>query len=874
MARQAQRRGPAGAEAFAAELDRYFCAVIDACRARGGIIGGMVGDALTAFWPDGEGAQAVCNAIAAAQICHDSMPMGLTCRISLARGDVALSRHQPPGDGEVWLLSGSAPLRAALLNAQTPAGRTMLEPDLAAAAQASGLSLDAVIADWDDQPQLVAQGQPVWSGAPAPASEIWPFPRHDRAPLSLVWQDATSRLALSEAGNAFFRDLTILSIDLSEGAGPAGLSPEQLDMRLQAVLAEIELWQGLAINVLAEEKGVILHAAFGLPPAGPEKRVVRAVDAALNLRRSEKTRDMPIGVASGRMFVAALGSGPVRAVSAFGWPSALATRLMQRQGDTVLVDEATGAAVSEQFDLAPETIDDLKGARGPVHAARVLRRWRSAASKAPIALPDSLAALLNPETSTRSLTVRGASGLGKSRLCAAATEAARAGGWIAVQTVPRPGAITQPLAGLNRVIRALDPEAQPAAEAQQTAANLATQLDLFSRRATSPILVVIDDAQTLDRESAELLIQASARRSLRLILSAPTEADIAPTEAEVLLTPFRAEDARSFICAQTKTANCEPEALGLLMERTGGNPLHLRELVEAMLGDGSLIDEGGALRLVTDGSGSLSVGASEASGLRDLALSRLDALPSEQRAILSIAAVLGEPFDSDDIASLSELAVKDVSDGIATLKGAGLLETSPTGRAFVPSAVIREVAYEALPYRTRAGLHLRIAERGTAGDLAQEARHWAGAGQLAEAITCHERMAQDAVKAHAYGTAIAHAAQARRLAADAGDQVSRARLQKLALIEGTAALEDVELAHARQCLTDLLADLDVTIPEGTRGCDFHRFGSAVAPPDPRAPHHPGRANGDERAGPQAPGRDRLFRWGNRSGFAPHPSIAE
>ncbi|MDQ2966686.1 MAG: AAA family ATPase [Chloroflexota bacterium] len=151
-------------------------------------------------------------------------------------------------------------------------------------------------------------------------------------------------------------------------------------------------------------------------------------------------------------------------------------------------------------------------------------------------------------------------------------------------------------------------------------------------------------------------------------------------------------------------------AVRAIVARADGIPLYAVETVRMLLAEGKLKLEGDLYRPAGD--------------LTDLAVpetlialiaSRLDALPANDRAIVSDAAVLGQSFTLAGLAAVSGRSEKDLETLLRSLIRRELLTLETDTRspergqyAFV-QALIREVAYNTLAKRDRKARHLAAA---------------------------------------------------------------------------------------------------------------------------------------------------------------------
>lgn len=259
----------------------------------------------------------------------------------------------------------------------------------------------------------------------------------------------------------------------------------------------------------------------------------------------------------------------------------------------------------------------------------------------------------------------------------------------------------------------------------------------FSQR--RPVFVVLSDLHWADQEVLDLvdtLLVRLARRPFVLLATARralrerwTPSPAAANSVVLHLDPLD-DEASERLLRHLTDGTLHPAMAAMLVERAGGNPFYLEELV-------SLVSEAGVRTL----DGLLASEAGELpSTLRGLVAARLDALSPGDRLVLDDAAVLGRRNRTDALVTMAE-----VKRGVDAETARAHLE-SLAAREFLVfegddyafrSEVIREVAYSTLTKADRARSHAGIAkwieqhedvEREHIVD--QIANHWAAAAEL------------------------------------------------------------------------------------------------------------------------------------------------
>ncbi|HEY6055856.1 MAG TPA: tetratricopeptide repeat protein, partial [Gaiellaceae bacterium] len=292
---------------------------------------------------------------------------------------------------------------------------------------------------------------------------------------------------------------------------------------------------------------------------------------------------------------------------------------------------------------------------------------------------------------------------------------------------------------------------------------------LLQRLLVVPTLLVFEDVHWVDDASRFLLRQLTATPGPRPWLVCATrrpegETLVRDGNGTVLeLAPLPPESATELALAALEDWALPGEEFAALVERSGGNPLFVRELVAARTG--------GAHDALPD-------------TVEAVITARIDRLDRDDRLLLRCAAVIGTSFDVDLLAEL--LAVADDPERWDRL---GEFVGREDGRLRFRHDLFRTVAYESLSYRRRAELHRSVGE-------ALERR--GGGDESAALLSVHFFAAGEHAKAWEYAVAAADRARARFANVDAAELYERA----LACAEHLALTEDA-LARVAEGLGDV-----------------------------------------------------------------------
>jgi class 3 adenylate cyclase/tetratricopeptide (TPR) repeat protein len=284
------------------------------------------------------------------------------------------------------------------------------------------------------------------------------------------------------------------------------------------------------------------------------------------------------------------------------------------------------------------------------------------------------------------------------------------------------------------------------------------------------------------------------------------------------LDPLGASASRELL-ASLSGVELDDELERVLLDRGGGNPFYLEELV-ALLAESGVVGVGAEA-----GSGAAGSPVVLPDTLRGLMAARLDSLLPRERRLVDGAAVLGRSGPVSALCVMDEVAFGfdgNIDDVLASVVAKDLLVVDGDVWSF-RSDLVREVAYGTLTKAERARLHAGIAsyierhEKGRDADVDRIAHHWSSAAELVTDIGAVDGVPRD-VESRAL-TAIEHAAAraeqvdvplvAARLFGDAlrlvGDEPSPRR-HRFLLGRATALGRLREMAEARAVVTQAVED--------------------------------------------------------------------
>ena len=237
-----------------------------------------------------------------------------------------------------------------------------------------------------------------------------------------------------------------------------------------------------------------------------------------------------------------------------------------------------------------------------------------------------------------------------------------------------------------------------------------------------PLALVLEDLHWADDSTLDLLAAVLRRRDpVRLLVVGtyrPVAGDGEPPVVtlvndlsvrglveELPVPRLGAEAVAAYLEARFPAAPVPDDLVAVLAQRTGGNPLFMRNLLEHWLWEGTLAERGAAVTL-TRPRAMLEAGIPPT--LRAHIRDQLDGLPPEDAALLRAASVAGRDFTAATLAAALDRDGEEVEGRCAELaERTRLIERRDVGHAF-PHDLHREVLYELLPADVRARLHARV----------------------------------------------------------------------------------------------------------------------------------------------------------------------
>lgn len=434
------RHGAEGVDRLSGVLNNCFEVLIDVVERAGGEIVQFAGDAMLVIWP-ATGTSLRDAVVAATRSALDLgsalagssalASHGVTVRTGVGAGDFGAARVGGASGRWEIVVSGPAVEDAFRASAVASAGSAVL-------AQTAFESAEGLVTGSELRDGLVRDVRVVGAAPQVVHESTATSPAYlDRLVPDVIRARMQGGL---DAWLAELRHLSIMFVNV-RGAGFGGDGDlARLDAATCAIKDALHDHNGYFRQLSVDDKGLVVVAAFGVPPVRRERQPGDAVRAAHRIARALTGMGLEasIGIASGRVFCGVIGSAVRREYAIVGNTVNLAARLMMVEHGAIVCDAVTTIDALNVADLEPMPPLTLKGFTEPVTPARLrgLKEVRAPTPRSTAALTgpeaeirvclDLVAAL--GENDVRAVVIEGAAGQGKSTLMSAlAADAGRAG---------------------------------------------------------------------------------------------------------------------------------------------------------------------------------------------------------------------------------------------------------------------------------------------------------------------------------------------------------------------------------------------------------------------------------------------------------------
>jgi predicted ATPase/class 3 adenylate cyclase len=244
---------------------------------------------------------------------------------------------------------------------------------------------------------------------------------------------------------------------------------------------------------------------------------------------------------------------------------------------------------------------------------------------------------------------------------------------------------------------------------------------IFERRlALGPLLIVVEDlhwADAVSLEALRFLMDRLERRRLMLVFTHRTTFDVEQLDSSRIsyttlrLAPLDDNDGRKLLASLFgESWDGTSNDLGsLILERAGGNPLFVEEIVRSFIESGVLARDRHHWRAAAS-----ETAAEIPASIQAMLLARMDRLQPEIRRLAQEASVLGPRFDATLLAAVSA-DPKNVEAGLDLLCDAEIIEevadmSSISSQSYrFTQTLLQDVIYQNLLLQRRTEMHGQVA---------------------------------------------------------------------------------------------------------------------------------------------------------------------
>ena len=241
-----------------------------------------------------------------------------------------------------------------------------------------------------------------------------------------------------------------------------------------------------------------------------------------------------------------------------------------------------------------------------------------------------------------------------------------------------------------------------------------------------------DNAHNLDEDSFSILAAAFERLAhVRVVFAFTAREGFAhplekgPAQVSIDLTDLKStDDVARLVALRLGTQTAPDELVRFVRDRAGGHPLFVEEIIKGLLdanavnvADGRVV----AMRL-------LGQELALPKTLRGLVASRVARLEATAKTTLQAAAVLGDPIDAAVLARMLNQPLAALNRSLAALKTAEFLAHTSASEMHFTSPIMREVVVDALPQDAARDMH---AAAGLALEQELGERAWEQAARIA-----------------------------------------------------------------------------------------------------------------------------------------------
>ena len=238
--------------------------------------------------------------------------------------------------------------------------------------------------------------------------------------------------------------------------------------------------------------------------------------------------------------------------------------------------------------------------------------------------------------------------------------------------------------------------------------------------ARSPVVAVIEDIHWADPALLDLLEELADRVVGPVVFVCPARPELTERRPDwgggrrnvssIALEPLSSQESDQLIGFLLSVDDLPASVHGRILERAEGNPFFLEEIVRHLIDEGSIVRDGERWRAASD-IGDVQIPDT----VQAVLAARIDLLDPVEKRALQRAAVVGRVFWPEPVGRLLNGDRDVVRETLDRLEDRELVASRLSSRVagepeFIFKHVLtREVAYDSLPRRERAGAHAAVA---------------------------------------------------------------------------------------------------------------------------------------------------------------------
>ena len=264
-------------------------------------------------------------------------------------------------------------------------------------------------------------------------------------------------------------------------------------------------------------------------------------------------------------------------------------------------------------------------------------------------------------------------------------------------------------------------------------AHAAWRMFFSSMAAETPLVVVVEDIHWADAALLDLLEEMAERVDGGVLFLCPARPELTASRptwgggrrnfSAIALDPLTEKESDQLVRALLEIDDLPDHVHRQILERAEGNPFFLEEIVRQLVDSGAVVHEEGRWRATTN-AGAVVIPDT----VQGVLAARIDLLEATHKRVLQAAAVVGRIFWPGPLGRLLNGEAATMDDALVELEGRDLVR-SRAGSAvagqpeFIFKHVLtRDVAYETIPRRDRAGAHMAVGAwiEETVGDRVRE----------------------------------------------------------------------------------------------------------------------------------------------------------